>query len=146
DTHEGRGTFVPREVRAREPLPPLDHPAVLARACDVVRSATHEELVRALLGDVVFVATLEDAVELSARGTGHTFATLEGEVVFPWGGIVGGDRDGAGAGLLQQRREVEQLREVTRDRKSTRLNSSHVKISYAVFCLKKKHKAAMFLI
>src|SRR5436309_11921644 len=31
------------------------------------------------------------------------------------------------------------------DRKSTRLNSSHVKISYAVFCLKKKnnhHRAA----
>src|SRR5690606_41131445 len=26
----------------------------------------------------------------------------------------------------------------TEDRKSTRLNSSHVKISYAVFCLKKK--------
>src|SRR5690606_1731734 len=28
----------------------------------------------------------------------------------------------------------------TQDRKSTRLNSSHVKISYAVFCLKKKKK------
>src|SRR5690349_8769422 len=28
-----------------------------------------------------------------------------------------------------------------RDRKSTRLNSSHVEISYAVFCLKKKIKA-----
>src|SRR5690606_39569993 len=27
---------------------------------------------------------------------------------------------------------------VRQDRKSTRLNSSHVKISYAVFCLKKK--------
>src|SRR5207253_5627236 len=27
-----------------------------------------------------------------------------------------------------------------RDRKSTRLNSSHVAISYAVFCLKKKNK------
>src|SRR5207249_10910916 len=27
----------------------------------------------------------------------------------------------------------------TRDRKSTRLNSSHVSISYAVFCLKKKN-------
>src|SRR3712207_7346638 len=26
-----------------------------------------------------------------------------------------------------------------RDRKSTRLNSSHANISYAVFCLKKKH-------
>src|SRR5258708_21452757 len=29
-----------------------------------------------------------------------------------------------------------------RDRKSTRLNSSHQIISYAVFCLKKKNKAA----
>src|SRR5690606_39623691 len=28
----------------------------------------------------------------------------------------------------------------SRDRKSTRLNSSHVKISYAVFCLKKKRE------
>src|SRR5690606_41286163 len=30
------------------------------------------------------------------------------------------------------------LEPVLKDRKSTRLNSSHVKISYAVFCLKKK--------
>src|SRR5690606_41629952 len=29
---------------------------------------------------------------------------------------------------------------ISKDRKSTRLNSSHVKISYAVFCLKKKKK------
>src|SRR5690625_6445689 len=29
------------------------------------------------------------------------------------------------------------------DRKSTRLNSSHVAISYAVFCLKKKKKAVI---
>src|SRR5690349_22597661 len=31
-------------------------------------------------------------------------------------------------------------RKVYEDRKSTRLNSSHVEISYAVFCLKKKKK------
>src|SRR5690606_41708576 len=31
------------------------------------------------------------------------------------------------------------VRIVRRDRKSTRLNSSHVKTSYAVFCLKKKN-------
>src|SRR5690606_39550774 len=29
------------------------------------------------------------------------------------------------------------------DRKSTRLNSSHVKISYAVFCLKKKNNISL---
>src|SRR2546426_9368280 len=32
------------------------------------------------------------------------------------------------------------LSEKVRDRKSTRLNSSHLVISYAVFCLKKKKK------
>src|SRR5437868_9806686 len=32
------------------------------------------------------------------------------------------------------------LRDRETDRKSTRLNSSHVSISYAVFCLKKKKK------
>src|SRR5437773_6403783 len=31
--------------------------------------------------------------------------------------------------------------EGTQDRKSTRLNSSHITISYAVFCLKKKNKS-----
>src|SRR5687768_17712354 len=33
-----------------------------------------------------------------------------------------------------------------RDRKSTRLNSSHGYISYAVFCLKKKKKKRQFMI
>src|SRR5690625_6091483 len=32
------------------------------------------------------------------------------------------------------------------DRKSTRLNSSHVAISYAVFCLKKKNNETQYLI
>src|SRR5699024_11323233 len=32
------------------------------------------------------------------------------------------------------------IEELAEDRKSTRLNSSHVSISYAVFCLKKKKK------
>src|SRR5690606_40096438 len=40
---------------------------------------------------------------------------------------------------LERHAQLEQeLRQAKQDRKSTRLNSSHVKISYAVFCLKKK--------
>src|SRR3712207_7028407 len=35
-------------------------------------------------------------------------------------------------------RQVGHPRRLTGDRKSTRLNSSHANISYAVFCLKKK--------
>src|SRR5690625_5692997 len=37
------------------------------------------------------------------------------------------------------------VRAETSDRKSTRLNSSHVAISYAVFCLKKKHNFMLIL-
>src|SRR5256885_3831574 len=37
-------------------------------------------------------------------------------------------------------RMQENARRVESDRKSTRLNSSHLVISYAVFCLKKKKK------
>src|SRR5947209_14644772 len=40
----------------------------------------------------------------------------------------------ADSGAFVVRDEVREL-----DRKSTRLNSSHANISYAVFCLKKKH-------
>src|SRR2546430_3022367 len=44
--------------------------------------------------------------------------------------------------ILTWRRMVEagRSRNYTLDRKSTRLNSSHSQISYAVFCLKKKKK------
>src|SRR3712207_7458164 len=40
--------------------------------------------------------------------------------------------------VLQHRGQV--LAQLVADRKSTRLNSSHANISYAVFCLKKKKK------
>src|SRR3712207_7356439 len=36
------------------------------------------------------------------------------------------------------------LAQIVRDRKSTRLNSSHANISYAVFCLKKKKSNHMY--
>src|SRR3712207_7006714 len=52
------------------------------------------------------------------------------------------ETDGDGAILrvhVGERREPPHVGDVVRrDRKSTRLNSSHANISYAVFCLKKK--------
>src|SRR5688572_8144330 len=42
--------------------------------------------------------------------------------------------------LNERRLGLHSLGEVHLDRKSTRLNSSHSQISYAVFCLKKKKK------
>src|SRR5256885_11204523 len=49
------------------------------------------------------------------------------------------DLDAPLAGVLGQRGVVVHL-----DRKSTRLNSSHLVISYAVFCLKKKTQNTIY--
>src|SRR5258705_9606360 len=53
---------------------------------------------------------------------------------------VGAALRGGPDGEQLHRQEGPGLRDDGRDRKSTRLNSSHLGISYAVFCLKKKKK------
>src|SRR5207253_6571667 len=63
------------------------------------------------------------AKELSKRQTGRTLYIL--------------DEPTTGLHFDDVRKLLDVL---NRDRKSTRLNSSHVAISYAVFCLKKKKK------
>src|SRR3712207_8578966 len=59
--------------------------------------------------------------------------------------IVEADRDGFDPGQLEHKLGIKgsptgspTFTDVRVDRKSTRLNSSHANISYAVFCLKKK--------
>src|SRR2546430_12459727 len=44
--------------------------------------------------------------------------------------------------ISRGRGDIPALEKAHKDRKSTRLNSSHSQISYAVFCLKKKKKLA----
>src|SRR2546430_5755314 len=68
-------------------------------------------------------------------------------------GLLSGDGGcGRGTSLRHRPDQVDTAGEVVqpgvqgvarRDRKSTRLNSSHSQISYAVFCLKKKKKQAL---
>src|SRR5207253_9113231 len=62
-----------------------------------------------------------------------TLSRVEESILCPvnkrtWGGCLSFSSLASGAGLTNEEK----------DRKSTRLNSSHVAISYAVFCLKKK--------
>src|SRR5256885_10570242 len=65
------------------------------------------------------------ATDISARLLGEKLTQIWGQTV------VIENRGGAGGGVGAA--------EAARDRKSTRLNSSHLVISYAVFCLKKKN-------
>src|SRR3712207_8873268 len=67
------------------------------------------------------VARLDDLVFAVAIGAQRRLRDAPGERLGEYAGAI----------LLDQ------------DRKSTRLNSSHVNISYAVFCLKKTHLIGM---
>src|SRR3712207_9079226 len=80
----------------------------------------------------IYTLSLHDALPISARmaAEDHGGQTLGKPVE-----VVGGDHQNKpDVGGALARRWVD----TDRDRKSTRLNSSHANISYAVFCLKKK--------
>src|SRR3712207_8651166 len=73
----------------------------------------------------------------------YTLSLHDALPIFAAGQAVGLHRVGAEAGrhvLLRHRGERTERAQTQADRKSTRLNSSHANISYAVFCLKKKKK------
>src|SRR2546429_6940955 len=63
-------------------------------------------------------------------------AELGAKIFVLWGGREGVETDAC----RRPDEAVKRLRKKILDRKSTRLNSSHGYISYAVFCLKKKKK------
>src|SRR5690606_39482680 len=81
----------------------------------------------------IYTLSLHDALPIYGRIVTHG-GNAEG--IFAQS-IGGGGGDGSGA-LASGSGELAAKLEIGGDRKSTRLNSSHVKISYAVFCLKKK--------
>src|SRR2546422_6275969 len=70
----------------------------------------------------IYTLSLHDALPISKRHVCETRGAFEGSRGAWAQGCANGPR--------------------TRDRKSTRLNSSHGYISYAVFCLKKKNSVA----
>src|SRR5207247_5149857 len=93
----------------------------------------------------IYPLSLHDALPIYEQGPG-----LGGARGLPRPRRARGDRGDAGdCGVLRvaqrferrpRRRPRAQERALRQDRKSTRLNSSHEWISYAVFCLKKKTK------
>src|SRR3712207_7980872 len=88
----------------------------------------------------IYTLSLHDALPIStAAAMSAAGAEVGGAVLFgavlTGTGMVGAALGAMAAQLLPERRSASGL---SVDRKSTRLNSSHANISYAVFCLKKK--------
>src|SRR2546427_7850719 len=73
------------------------------------------------------------------RSTLFPYTTLFRSVVFRRAAAsTGVSRSPDGGAPSRRRAAIRSASASSRDRKSTRLNSSHSQISYAVFCLKKK--------
>src|SRR5690606_27806872 len=79
---------------------------------------------------------LAAAVAIGARLFDHEEALLRADLALPAAQLAAARR----GARLGARTAAWVAGDRYLDRKSTRLNSSHVKISYAVFCLKKKKK------
>src|SRR5438034_6710533 len=85
----------------------------------------------------IYPLSLHDALPICGPHLRHPEPGWLGpEPALPCGVVPGRDR-----GRLPPRRDLHRTPEARSraDRKSTRLNSSHTVISYAVFCLKKKN-------
>jgi chromosome segregation protein len=113
---EGRSTFIPvTELTA--PVATrvvMDQPGVRGVMLDLVKASRPEyrPIVEMLFEDIVVVESLARALELYAAGVRHTLVTLEGDIVDAHGVVTGGSRDTAGAGVLQQKREIRELEEL----------------------------------
>src|SRR5699024_2851398 len=105
-------------------LPDIDH-----SSATIARSA----------GAVSKLASSAISSAAGHRGATHTLLAVAG---FTLAGVLVTKVDWAVDAPVGEQIEIATTAVVTalRDRKSTRLNSSHVSISYAVFCLKKKTK------
>src|SRR5437667_7578814 len=66
----------------------------------------------------------------------YTLSLHDALPIFRSVGVLGAGQMGLGIAQAAARAGFDTI--MAKDRKSTRLNSSHITISYAVFCLKKK--------
>src|SRR2546426_7637764 len=121
------------------PDPPAPLPQPPGEAARIGQQNEADLVARALAGDRAAFGTLVERYAATARRVAR--AVL---------GDPDDADDAAQDGMLSALLKLEQydprrpfgpwLLRIVADRKSTRLNSSHLVISYAVFCLKKKKK------
>src|SRR5690606_32763302 len=122
ETPDGPGWLHEPEWLGARLLCRVDHGAVAIRGADGRAATPAFAAVEGVLAALPCSAALVDGVAVVFDEHGRTDRRLLEQAA----------RDGASNEIVLVAIDLLQ------DRKSTRLNSSHVKISYAVFCLKKK--------
>ena len=109
----GRATFLPLNMLRPPPRRevPAEAKGLLGVAAKLVEvPGRFRKAVDSLLGGVLVTEDLETALSIArTHKSGWKLVTLDGEVINPGGSISGGHQPRESAGILQRRREMEEL-------------------------------------
>ncbi|WP_290773527.1 chromosome segregation protein SMC [Anaerofustis sp.] len=114
----GRITFLPHNIIKPREIYNLDSAVKRAKGFEGIASnlvkyeSKFENIVKNSLGTLLIFDTLENA-NIFAKSSGHKYkiATLDGEVLFPGGALIGGHNKNNDKGLLSRKNEIDKLRE-----------------------------------
>ncbi|MBW2733359.1 MAG: chromosome segregation protein SMC [Deltaproteobacteria bacterium] len=133
---EGRSTFISRHGRGSwlddasvgvvwqegTPAGPAKsrtlsrHAGVVGPMMSLVRcESNYSRVAQGLLGDVVVVESMEQALTVWEHVDDQTLVTLEGEILGPDGTVSGGSQTGELSGLMRQKREIKELTAIIQD-------------------------------
>ena len=125
---KGRATFLPMDslryqrIDGEEKNSVLSEKGVLGIAADLIFvELRFKPVVDSLLGKTVVTENFASAKAFRARRKGHTVVTLEGELFYPGGAIVGGETKGKRQSPLFKKQEILRISEIIKQ-KNTELN------------------------
>lgn len=118
ESRAGRMTFLPvssvRGSRSREGRLSTERGFIGFGPDCIKYDGTYKNIIEYLLGRVVIVDDMDNAVAMSKKASGVRFVTLDGEVINAGGGITGGKYKNKTANILDRKAEIKALhREIT---------------------------------
>ncbi|RMH39734.1 MAG: chromosome segregation protein SMC [Deltaproteobacteria bacterium] len=139
EAEAGRSAFVPLPAPAgiafedRSGAPSGD--GVMGAMVDLVTcEPAYMPVAQRLLSDYWVVENLDVAVRLHNAGCTKTLVTLDGDIVDGRGVVVGGSRDGEGAGVLAQKREIRELGDIIEALEADLANATAAYVSNKAEC------------
>ncbi len=115
ENRAGRCTFQPISLmRRQDPSPELrrilNERGVVGRASQLVQCDRRvEPVIESLLGRIVIVEHIDDALRLAKTSGWSRMVTLEGEVVHSSGAVTGGQSQRQGYGIVQRRADLAEI-------------------------------------
>ncbi len=110
----GRVTFLPlTKIQSRYIKSNFTNEGILGIASDLVTyEPKYKAVIENLLGNILIVDTLKNAVKINENNKSHRIVTLEGDVLNTSGFMTGGSIKQSGAKIFSRKREILELQEL----------------------------------